>query len=230
MELVEIKKEEIFCDSSIVSRKFGQQHKEVVKRIEKLVIDLKQQDLRGVLNPPKTLKEDRVYRGREYKAYLMNKEFFSLLVPKFRGKRALAWQLKFNDAFYQMEQRLRIVETNVSDKHWIDTREQGKIARRSETDIIKEFVEYATDQGSTKAQFYYKHITNATYKALGLMAQSKPKLRDTMNIYEISQLMLAEQRAQVSIKKYMDLGRHYRDIYQSVKEDLINFANSLRIE
>jgi len=50
-----------------------------------------------------------------------------------------------------------------------------------------------------------------------------------MGIYELSELMLAERLAANNIKKYMDLGRNYKDIYSSVKEDLIIFANSLKL-
>jgi len=228
MELVELKRDEIYCDSHLVARKFNQQHKEVVKRIKKLEEDLLK--LRGFGKTPKTLTENREYRGTKYTSYLMNREFFSLLVMRFKGVKALEWQIKFNEAFYAMERRLATLETNKADTAWIGARTQGKLSRKEETDIIKQFVDYATDQGSTSARYYYKHITNATYKALGLMHQRDPKIRDTMNIYQIAELTLAEHHAKLSIKKYMSLGRHYKDIYASVKDDLLRFGNSLRID
>lgn len=228
MKLVEVKKNEIYCDSSIVARKFELQHASIVRTIEKLIQDLS--ELRVFSKHPKIMKEDRVYRGNPYTAYLMNRPFFSLLVPKLKGKKALEWQIKFNDAFYEMEQQLFQLEKNKYDREWIDVRHKGKKTRIEETDIIKKFVEYAAKQGSKNSKFYYVHITNATYKALGLMVQRKPKLRDIMNIYEISELLLAERIAKNSIKRYMDLGRNYKDIYESVKDDLVNFANGLRIE
>jgi hypothetical protein len=121
-------------------------------------------------------------------------------------------------------------DENATDKTWLGQRDLGKIARREETDVIKEFVEYAKAQGSKKAGFYYKHITNATYKALGLMVQKKPKLRDFLNLYEVSELLLAERVAKNSLRKYMDLEREYHDIYNSVKDDLISFGSGLKIE
>jgi len=148
---------------------------------------------------------------------------------RFKGTKALEWQIKFNNAFYQMERQLIIERTNASNPHWIDNRKQLKIGRVETTDVIKDFVEYATRQGSTKANFYYKHITNATYKALGLMIQKKPKLRDTLTVYEISELLLMERYAKDSIKKYMDLERHYTDIYECVKNDLLSYGTILRI-
>lgn len=228
MELVEVKRNVVFCDSHMVARKFNQKHAEVVKRIKRLESDLA--ELRVVSNYPKTITEDREYRGSKYTSYLMNREFFSLLVMRFRGKKALEWQVKFNDAFYQMEQRLLLADSNASDPLFLKIRNQGKIARLQETDVIKDFVDYATEQGSTKAKFYYKHITNSCYRALGLLVQSKPKLRDTMDIMELAELQLMEHRAGLLLKKYMDLKRNYKDIYNSVKEDLMVFGTGLKIE
>ena len=179
---------------------------------------------------PKVITEEREYRGNKYTAYLMNRDFFSILAMRFKGKKAFQWQAGFISAFNAMEQRILTADKNATDPTWLGQREQGKIARLEETDVIKEFVEYATNQGSTKAKFYYKHITNATYKALGLMVQSKPKLRDTMNLYEVSELLLAERVAKNAIKKYMDLGRGYKDIYNSVKDDLLSFGGALKLK
>jgi len=91
MQLVEVKKQEVLCDSSLLARKFNQKHNEVVKRITFLI-----KDLRGVANLPEMpIKEERIYRGRKYTAYLMGREFFSLLVMRFKGKKALEWQVLF---------------------------------------------------------------------------------------------------------------------------------------
>lgn len=228
MELVEVKKNEVYCDSHIVAKKFGYKNANVANVIEKVMSDLK--DIRVDGADPKVMTEEREYRGNKYTSYLMNRDFFSFLVMRFKGKKAIEWQLKFIAAFNAMEKRILAADDNATDPKWLGQREQGKIARLEETDVIKDFVEYATGQGSKSAKFYYKHITNATYKALGLMVQSKPKLRDTMDLYEISELLLAERIAKNSIKKYMELGRGYKDIYESVKEDLISFGSGLRLE
>jgi len=227
MELVEVKKGEIYCDSHIVAKKFGLKNAYVADRIKKVMSDIGDLRVNGV--DPKCHTEEREYRGNKYTAYLMNRDFFSFLVMRFKGKKAIMWQLKFIAAFNAMEQRLFDADKNATDPKWLSQRNQGKIARREETDVIKDFVEYATDQGSKSAKFYYKHITNVTYKALGLMVQRKPKLRDTMNLYEISELLLAERIARNSLGKYMELERHYKDIYDSVKNDLLAFGSGLRI-
>lgn len=224
MDLVKVKNNNVFCDSSLVAKKFGIQHFSVVKTIEKL-----EERLRSIDNCPKIEKFEKLYRGQTFTAYLMDREFFTLLCMRFENKKALEWQVKFNNAFYEMEERILKDISNKSDSNFIEAREQSKISRREETDVIKDFVEYATKQGSKNAKFYYSNITKATYRALELMVQKKPKLRDTLDIYQLSELLLAERVAKNSLKKYMELGRDYKDVYKCVAEDLTAFGNSLKL-
>ncbi len=225
MQLVEFSKDGVYCDSGIVAKKFGFKNAYVVDRIKKVIEDIGNLRVNGV--DPKCYSEEREYRGNKYTAYLMNRDFFSFLVMRFKGKNAIEWQLRFIAAFNAMENQILTHDRNADNPKWLTQRGAGKIARREETDVIKEFVEYATCQGSKSAKMYYKHFTNVTYKALGFMVQAKPKLRDTMDLYELSELLLAEREAQKSIKKYMELGRGYKDIYTSVKDDLIDFGERL---
>lgn len=224
MDLIEVKRNKPFCDSSLVAKKFGIQHAKVVQAIERL-----EKRLRVTNVHPKIEKFVKEYRGQRYTAYLMDRDFFMMLSMRFETTKAIEWQSKFITAFNEMEQRILKDINNKKDSEFIEVRGKGKQARLEETDVIKDFVEYATKQGSKSAKFYYKHITNATYKALELMVQRKPKLRDTLDIYQLSELLLAERVAKNSLKKYMDLGRNYKDIYESVKDDLNAFGNSLKL-
>jgi Rha family phage regulatory protein len=228
MDLVEVKKSEVYCDSHVVAKKFGLKNTYVADRIKKVMDDIGESRVNGV--DPKCHKEEREYRGNKYTAYLMNRDFFSFLVMRFKGKKAIKWQLEFIAAFNAMETRLLLADSNANDPSFLKIRDQGKIARLQETDVIKDFVDYATSQGSKSAKFYYKHITNSCYRALGLIVQRKPKLRDTMDIMELAELQLMEHRAGLLLKKYMDLGRDYKDIYNSVKDDLLDFGSGLRIQ
>lgn len=225
MDLVKIKKGEIFCDSNTVSQKFQIKHNKVIRTIENLVDDLSK--LRGTPSTPKVVEFENEYRGQKFKSYYMNREFFSLLSMRFKGKKALEWQVKFNSAFYQMETRLLIELHNKQDENWVAQRVQGKLARKNTTDMIKGFVDYATDQGSKSAKFYYKHITNATYKALGLITHKQPGLRNTLDSMQLAWLMSAEYVAQESLKKHMATGEHYKAIFVLVKQDIEAFAGAL---
>ncbi len=227
MKLVEVKRNEVYCDSHTIAVSFGLKHVYVSRVAKQLMEDVDKGWVVG--DPAKCFVEERSYRTLKYTAYIMNRKFFSLLAMRFKGKKATRWQSLFIDAFDEALLYITKANQNANDTLWLTQRKQCKIARKEETDVIKEFVDYATKQGSKNAKFYYKHITNSAYSALHLMVQKKPKLRDTMDVYEISELLLAERIAKKSLKKYMKLGRHYKDIYESVKDDLLNFGGRLGI-
>ena len=228
VNLVELHKAEITCDSQTVAKMFGYKHSELTKTIVKLISDI--EDLKGGATPPYYAIEDREYRGNEFTAYVMGREFFSLLSMRFKGQKALEWQMKFNTAFYDMEKALLKASENANDNEWLKVRTQSKQMRLQQTDVIKDFVEYATKQGSKSAKFYYKHITNATYKALGLIQYKRPKLKDTLDCMELSQLMVAENVAKKALKKYMEDGEDYKTIFLLVKQDLVLLSETLMIE
>lgn len=228
MELVEVRNKEIYCDSSLVARKFKMKHNKVVRTIEAVIPNLG--DFMGTGCTPSVSKEKRNYRGRDYDVYILNRDAFLVIAMRFDTKLARHWQGMFIAAFNAMEQRLLVADLNASDPEFLKIRNQGKIVRLRETDIIKEFVDYATNQGSKKAKFYYKHITNSCYRALGLLVQNNPKLRDTMDVMELAELQLMENRAGLLLKKYMKLGRNYKDIYSSLKNDLGEFGSGLKLE
>jgi len=139
-------------------------------------------------------------------------------------------QNEFINAFEMMEEIILRQEVNKNNLEWNKSREQGKQIRLETTDTIKEFVEYATNQGSKKASMYYKHFTKVEYKALGFIEQAKPNLRDTLDLMQLHQLILAEDLTRRCIRKYMEESLHYKEIYILVKQDIENFAKTLMLK
>ncbi|MEQ1766101.1 MAG: Rha family transcriptional regulator, partial [Methylotenera sp.] len=168
--LVENKRGEAFADSAVIAKKFDMRHNKLVLIIENVINDYP--DLREISNLPQSLEkyftEERIYHGQPYTAYMMNRAFFSLVAMRFTTKLAREWQRKFNVAFYQLEHQLQLAKTHQGDAQWLAQRTQTKLLRRAEADVIEQFVDYATEQGSKHATNYYRLITTATYKALGL--------------------------------------------------------------
>lgn len=227
-ELVAVHRGGVFCDSQKVADKFGYRHLHVVKVIKKLMADF--ETIKGSqMEPLNFIETEREYRGQRFTVFMMDRRTFSLLAMRFTGVKALEWQVKFNDAFYLMERQLLLEQSNKQNAAWVTQRDQGKLARKVATDTIKEFVDYATSQGSSNAAFYYKHVTTACYRCLELVQSEKPKLRDTLSVLELNQLMLAEHVAEKSIQRHMATGEHYKAIFALVKADLERFADSIMI-
>ncbi len=228
MDLVKLEKEKVMTDSLLVAKKFGKEHRHVVHKITKLKESMSK--IKGETYVRlKFEKSSRTYKGQVYDIYLMNREAFSLLVMQFTGEKALKWQLKFNDAFYDMETALLKEQLNKNNVEWGRARQQSIGARRKETDVIKLFVDYATKQGSQNAKFYYANITKMTYKCLGLIQYNKPKLRDALDQMELSHLLVAENMAAKRILQYMGEQEHYKVIFEKVKEDIINYNKIVMI-
>jgi len=227
-QLVEVQRGEVFCDSQMVADKFDHKHLYIVGAIEKLLS--REAKIKGSTSLPLKFKEiEREYRGQKFKAYLMDRRAFTALAMDFKGERAFQWRLDFIDAFFEMERRIITEEANKKNITWLGQREQGKLVRLTTTDAVKDFVEYATSQGSQNAQFYYKHITQACYKCLQLIEAKRPKLRDTLDMLQLNQLMMAEVVAERSIRKHMAEGEHYKAIFTLVKQDLERFVDGLMI-
>lgn len=221
-ELTKIQSGDVLCDSRVIAEKFEKSHDYVIKRIRKLDERLVRQKF-GTKNNSIIKERIHKYRGREFPYFLLNRKAFTLLVMGFTGDKAFEWQERFYDAFSAMEKAL----LNQSSIEWKKQREQGKLIRSEETDAIQKFVEYAKSQGSKNAQWYYKHFTNATYKALQLIQHKQPNLRETLDMLELNQLLLAENVALRSIEENMKSGEHYKAIFANVKNDIEKFASTL---
>lgn len=229
--LVKNKHGEAFADSAVIARKFGMKHKKVEFVIENVLNDYP--DLRVLSKYPQSAEkyftEERIYHGQSYTAYMMNRAFFSLVAMRFTTKPAREWQRKFNAAFYELEHQLLLAKSHQHDQQWLAQRSQTKLLRKAETDVIEEFVNYATVQGSGHANNYYRLITQATYRALGLIQYKQPNLRDTLNALQLSWLVTLESVAQASLRKYMKLNVHYKEIYKLVDSELRQYASPLTL-
>ena len=237
--LVEVNNKEVWAESHLVARKFGMTHQAVTRTIKLVITRLKRyrksqagthsDEFTPAAPMPKYKTVEREYRGAKFTAYLMNREFFSLVATRFDNEKAFEWQCRFVNAFFAMEKSLTQVQTNAADLDWQGARGIGKVARTDETDAIKEFVDYATEQGSKSAKMYYKHVTNASYRALGFMVQKHPKLREELNTTELVELLMLEKYAAFKLREYMALGRQYKDIFQTVRDDLITYSKGVRL-
>lgn len=228
MELVKVENKKVYTDSLIYSEKFGIAHRN-------LLVTIREFTATGVA-PENYFKEDKFInrQGREYTKYLISEEGFMFLVMNTKAKPdrmkdIWALQVMFITAFRKMQEELLKLKNNRENIEWVKTREQGKNIRLELTDTIKDFVDYATGQGSTQAHRYYGNITKMEYKALGLMQQKVPKLREVLDTMELFQLLLAEDLVKRQIKKYMEENKHYKEIYILVKQDIEIFSKSLQL-
>lgn len=205
----------LFTTSLDVAEKFGKQHKDVLRAIANL--ECSEEFNRRNFAPISYADE----YGRKQPMYHITRDGFAFLAMGFRGKRAAVWKEKYIQAFNTMEAALAR-QANLS---WQEQRSQGKIARREVTDVIRNFILYAEDQGSKNANYYYKHITTATYKALFIVRdQGGKSFRDLLDSMQLSFLATAEYVAAKALEDGMRDQLFYKDIYKLAKQRIESFA------
>lgn len=208
-DLVSIKNDEAVCDSLQVAERFHKNHQHVLEAIDNLTVE------------NSTVEEmffESTYKaenGHTYRKFYMNRDGFSLLAMGFKGKKALEWKLQYIKAFNQMESMLKERNTQL----WIEQRNQGKLTRKSETDVIKKLVEYAKEQGSEHSQMLYLTYSRLANKMSGITD------RELATINQLNELSFIENIILNQILLGMNREMHYKDIYQDCKRRIELFKD-----
>ena len=214
-ELVFMKNEEAVTDSLIVAELFEKRHADVIRAIENL-----EEGIRKNGDTPRLFQKTwykHPQNGERYSKYIMNRDGFSLLVMGFTGKKALAWKLKYIEAFNAMEKV--VMQKQTAD--WLETRRQGQLVRREETDVIQQLVEYAKSQGSEHSQMLYMTYTKLANRIVGVSN------RDSATHAQLNDLSTMERLIAKVVLDGMDSGTHYKQIYKNCKERLETVKNWL---
>jgi len=199
--------------SLVIADKFGKQHRDVLRAIRKLECS---RDF-GLRNfaPSSYLNE----QGKEQPCFNITRDGFAFLAMGFTGKEAAQWKEKFISAFNAMELALRQQDAYRHTQEWLEARHSGKVIRLTTTDVIAEFVDYATAHGSNNAAKYFMQLTKMEYRALFLVGQAVGKnFRDALSTPQLLNLATAESVAQRALREGMDKGFDYKAIYQLAKQ------------
>lgn len=109
---------------------------------------------------------------------------------------------------------------------WQQTRNQGKLNRRSATDAYQHFIEYAEAQGSKNAQHYYVLFTNMVYAELGVPKERN--IRDNLGARELIRIAAAEDLIVDVIYEAIELDVEYHEIYRLAKIRVKNLVELLK--
>ena len=209
--------------SLLIAEKFGKPHKTILEKIDATILELPMEFSRQNFLPSDFVNA----RGRTYRQYDMTRDAFALIAMSLTGTKVIKWKLEFIAAFNAMERELL---KNQEALDWKQARLQSKQIRKSVTDSIAAFIEYAKEQGSTKAEMYYPNITKMEYKALELIAKNEKvskNFRDSLDEMQLCFLSGAEQVAKAAIEQGMRNELHYKDIYQDAKTKVLAYAESV---
>ena len=203
-ELVYLRNEEAMTDSLMVAEKFNKRHDNVLKDIRELECS---EEFR-LLNFEETRYKNE--QGHFQPMYRITRDGFTFLAMGYRGKKAAKFKEDYIKAFNSMESILREKSTQA----WIETRQQGKLTRRAETDTLQRLVEYAKEQGSTHSDKLYITYTKLANKMAGV------ERRDMASVMQLNNLSMMETIILHMVDTGILMGKHYKDIYKDCKARL----------
>ncbi len=214
-ELVSIVGNDVFTDSLVVAEGSCNQHESVVSLINKYESKLRKF---GALDFT-DLKSGK--RGRPTRVYMLNEMQATLLITFLDNKETVVnFKVELVRQFYEM--RKFILERQSS--QWIDTRYQGKLTRKAETDTIKALTEYAKEQGSKNADKLYVVYSKLANQIAGVDGRNQATINQLNNLNLIENIILH------CIESGILAENHYKDIYQDCKKRLLLFSDLAYLE
>lgn len=203
-EIVYFRKNDAFTDSLVIAKATNNQHKSIVRLIKQHQVRLEKFGKIEFSD----FKSPNSKRGRPTTIYHLNEPQATLLISFLDNSDIVAdFKVELVRQFYEM--RRLLAERNT--QAWLETRQQGKLTRKAETDVIKELVEYAKEQGSTHSDMLYMTYSKLANTLAGV------KSRDEATVMQLNNLSIFENIILQMIRSGIDKGLGYKDIYKECK-------------
>ena len=121
---------------------------------------------------------------------------------------------------------LKIALANRNNTEWLMTRQQGKLIRRNETDVISSLIVYARNQGSKNYNKLYTVYSKLVNNLVGINSN----MRDIVDMKTLEHIRLLEDLFSKLIVNSMEQEIYYKEIYQICKRKGTELMNLLEIE
>lgn len=201
---------------------FGEDHRYLTRMIEKYIPDFEEFGVVTTERQQPTGKKG----GRPVEAYLLNEQQSLFLGTLFRNTdEVIFFKKKLVKEFSRMRDELTRIASQKQNAQWLEARHAGKETRCIATDVIKQFIQYATGQGSKNAERYYANISKMENKALFLLEQKYKNLRDALDIHQLSTVKSADMIVMKALADGMTGNMNYKDIYKLAKSRVEGFAD-----
>jgi len=229
--VVEIYGRGLVAGTWIISQGFKRRHTGIVslcRKYEQELLELsdKRNDNQNVIPFRKIITENS---DKPILEYLLNEAQANFLGMMFRAKSGddpvLRFKVNLSKQFSRMKEELIRLSSQQQNAQWLEARKAGKETRCIATDVIKQFVDYATFQGSKNAAKYYANISKMENKALFLLEQKYKNLRDALDIHQLSTVKSADMIVMKALADGMAGNLNYHDIYKLAKVRVEGFAD-----
>lgn len=207
---LELRKDEIIVSSRIVAEKLGKRHGDVLESLDNIIKDLLEKSTTDIsvlfINS-----NYKAINGKMNREILLTETGFLMYVFNVQGYNE--FKLEFIKEFKRLQ---KIVEEKNS-QEWLNSRKNGKITRRKETDMIQKLIKYSIDNFNCQnTKFFYSNYTRLINRPLNL-GTGQREFIDYQTLIKINQ---AEDIIQNEIKIGIENGLHYSVIYEKCKEKI----------
>ena len=218
MELVIMKKNNLYTTTLNLSKGVGTEHRAILK----LIKTYGHRKVFMTCAPPvRKLKT----RGRTTNYFLLTESqaLFILTLMK-NSEKVLDFKEALINAFLEQRKLIANLMARNQNLEWLEKRKETKVIRRELTDMIQEFIEYAKNQGSKSAEKYYMSISRMELTGLFLLEQKYPNYRDLMDFKQLNLIETADELIARSLKEAMNQGLNYKKCYAYAKEQIGRLA------
>ena len=214
-----------FTTSLIIAENFQVRHKDVLRKIERLV----KKDTKDRLIFTPIFYEDK-YK-RQQKMYEMGKKAFIILAMRFTSDRALDWQIKFVDQFEFYEDQYK--QRRFNHKH-IEARHFGKVITKLRADLLNELVPYAIAQAieagkvcsyAKSPEICYVNYCRLINSKMFTIIKGLKNPRDHMTTEQLGVVSGAEAIIIKTVREFMPKNVDYHDIYKETRGKMILYAD-----
>ena len=221
--LVVIVNEELFTTCRIISEKTNNSLYSVKELIQNHKIHLEKF---GVIRFETEKPRKNSKGGRPTETYFLNEPQTTLLLTFMRNTdEVIDFKVKLVQEFYKMKKALEKIYSMKKTDVWVETRQNQKLARKDETDMIKKFVDYAISQGSQSANRYYGLITTMENKALFIINDKFKNLKEVLTPRQLMNSTVCNEIVINALEEGMEKGMFYKDIFQLAKQRVETFAS-----
>lgn len=152
--------------------------------------------------------------GQEIHAFLNEDQAIFLVTLSRNTEQVVEFKLQLVTAFAKLRRKQALIDANHAESKWHQNRELGILERRNLAAVIQNYINYAKENGSKGAGFYFIIITKAINKTLGISD------RDEVSEDMLSTLSFTEIVVESIITQGINNKRPYKEIYQDLKERL----------
>lgn len=217
MDLVKVKKNEIFTDSLVIANGTGFKHDTIQKKCRNFKNELEELGKLGCDIRP-------LPSGQKQKIYLLNEPQASYLITLLENNQVVRkFKLNLVKEFYRM--RTALMERQTTE--WLQTRQKGKLVRRKETDALAQLKAYAEDQREGKP---YKHIYTNYTKLVNNAVGIKTGERNIATFKQLQIISLLEDMVQHTVLEEMQKGVFFKEIYKKCKSKTNTFVSLMYLD